>query len=910
LNYQISENISLNMNEPLKILFVEDYISDAELIWREIEKNQIAIIKLLVDNKKEFIDGLETFRPDIIISDYMLPQFDGMSALRIRNELTPMIPFILVTGSINEEVAVECMKAGADDYILKENLSRLGPAVVNSIHKIELLKQKMNAENALRESEERYRILYNDAVVGLYRTNLQGEILIANKTLIRMLGFQTFEELASKNLNGSGYGPSYQRFQFIDQIERDGEVRDLEAIWTCKDGKEIYVKESAKPIRDYEGKIIYYDGIVEDITKRKKAEEDLGESQKLIEGILNAIPVRVFWKDINLVYLGCNTIFAQDAGFDEPKDIIGKNDYQLVWRDQADLYRTDDWEVIKAGNPKFHIEETQTTPEGKTITLLTSKVPLFHSNGEIIGILGNYIDITERKQAEAEIISERSLLRTLIDNLPALIYVKDTYGRKVIANKADFEYVGYENEASVIGKTDVDLFLGKIGSYSFTDDKKVISSGEALLNHEEYFIDKNGVKRWLSSSKIPLFDKVGKVTGLVGIAHDITEIKSNEVELILAKEKAEESDRLKTAFLNNISHEIRTPLNAIVGFAALLGSSELTLDKKKEFVDMIYTSNDQLLSIISGIISLASLEAGQVQIYEVETDLNKLLLNVYEQFLAIQNSTEVSFNYHLGLPDNQSLVLSDPVKLTQILVNLVGNALKFTHKGKVSFGYTITGQKLQFFVEDTGIGIPEEMNEIIFERFMQVDNSPTRKYGGTGLGLSLSKGYVELLGGKIMLTSEPGKGSVFSFTLPYKPVTPAATDNISDYIDSEALITPGKTILVAEDEINNFLLINEILTDLQLKVIRAGNGLEAVNFCSSGNLPDLVLMDIKMPVMDGIEAIKKIKKLNPRLPVIALTAYALEADKKNILLSGCDAYILKPINRQLLLKNLAKYLGK
>jgi signal transduction histidine kinase len=463
-------------------------------------------------------------------------------------------------------------------------------------------------------------------------------------------------------------------------------------------------------------------------------------------------------------------------------------------------------------------------------------------------------------------------------------------------------------------------------------------------------VNPEGQGIWLLTSKVPLYNQDGKITGLIGIGHDITkrklaenELKESEIklkkqneeylrlnqvyivvneeltesleriqrinsDLQISKNRAEESDRLKTAFLHNISHEIRTPLNAIVGFSSILSNPDLSVDKKKEFIDIISVSNDQLLSIITGIIALATLEAGQEQITEMETDINLILLNVYEQFLTSRISAEVTFSYHPALPDELALVYTDPVKLMQILVNLVGNALKFTHKGKVRFGYKLIRNRLKFFVEDTGIGIPVEMHEHIFERFRQVDNSATRKYGGTGLGLALSKGYVELLGGSLKLTSQSGKGSLFGFSLPYIPVIKTGKVVNANSKVTKTMLSPGKIILVAEDETNNFLLINELLTNMKLKVIRAKNGLEAVNKCLSGNLPDLILMDIKMPVMDGIEATKRIKKFSPGLPIVALTAYALEVDKKRIFDSGCDDYIEKPIHRKVLFETLIKHL--
>jgi PAS domain S-box-containing protein len=888
------------MNSILRILFVEDYISDAELIWREIEKNKIAFEKLLVDNRKDFLKGLKSFHPDIIISDYSLPQFDGMTALRLRNKLTPLIPFILVTGSINEEVAVECMKAGADDYILKDNLSRLGPAVVNSVKKIALLKQKKDAETALLESEEKFRSLMENSADAIFLADRQGKFVYVNKAVTEMLGY-TSEEMKSKTFIDFALKNSADEYlEIFKQIQIEGKVF-TEIELRKKDGNFVSTDLNSVLLP---GGLVY--GSCRDITERKVAEEILIFNEKRYHNIFENIQDVYYETSIDGMILEVSpSIAILSKGRYQRDDLIGESMYKL-YSDPG--VRQSFLTALKEHGSVNGFEITLDSKDDLPVFCSIAAKISFDTQGRPERIIGSMHDISLRKRAEERIQRDRIMLRTLIDNIPAMIYVKDIECRKVIANVADVKNIGYDREEEVIGKTDLELFPGQTGLRGYADDQKVLSSGKTIIGREEDFIDKNDVRRWLLTTKIPLRDKDGKITGLVGVGHDITERKENEAELILAKEKAEESDRLKTAFLNNISHEIRTPLNAIVGFASVLGNSELPADKKKEFVDIINVSNDQLLSIISGILSLATLEAGQEQINEEETDINQLLLNVYEQFLISHISAEVTLSYHPEMPDDQAFVYTDPVKLMQILVNLVENALKFTQKGKVRFGYTLTGNNLQFFVEDTGIGIPEEMHEYIFERFRQVDNSATRKYGGTGLGLALSKGYVELLGGSMKLTSKSGKGSIFSFTLPYKPVIKTRSDAIADSRVTDITFPPEKTILVAEDENNNFLLISELLTSLKLKVIRAQNGLEAVNICASGNLPDLILMDVKMPVMDGIEAAKLIKENNPGLPIIALTAYAPEVDKKSIQGSGCDAYLEKPIKQQLLYDRLVTYL--
>lgn len=764
------------METELKILMVEDLPSDAELIRHEIIKTGIRFIAHIVETKESYVDALQNFKPDIILSDYSLPLFDGMQALLIRKELAASIPFILVTGSMNEETAVEVMKAGADDYIIKEHITRLGLAIKTAMDKKEIIRSKKEADERLKVLS--HAVEQNPASIII--TDIHGTIEYINPKFTRLTGYS------------------------LDEV--------------------------------------------------------IGTNPRILK-----------------------------SGNTTPEE------YKHIW------------EVITSGR-EWHGEFQNRKKNGEFYFESASISPITDDKGIITHFLAVKEDITHRKRIEEELVWEQYLIHSLLNNIPDNIYFKDLESRFLRINKALAYVFGLDDPLMALGKTDNDYFRTEHSEQAYRDEQEIIRTGKPIVGKEEMEVWFDRPPTWVSTTKMPLRDAKGSIIGTFGISRDITERKKNVEELIKAKEKAEESDHLKTAFLQNISHEIRTPLNAIVGFSSILGDPKLTTDKRKEFINIINKSNDQLLSIITGIIALATLEAGQEQIAEKETDVNQMLLNVYEQFLLNQTSSEVTLSYDAALPDELALVFTDPVKLMQILVNLVGNALKFTHKGNVRFGYTLIGDVLSFFVEDTGIGIPEEMYKIIFERFRQVDNSATRRYGGTGLGLALSKGYVELLGGSIQLTSEIDKGSVFSFTLPYKPVNRTGTEVTTDLKEPKIILPPGKTILVAEDEFNNFLLVNELLTTLKMKVIHAENGLEAVNICATGSSPDLVLMDIKMPVMDGIEATKKIKELYPGLPVVALTAYALEVDIRRIFESGCDDYLEKPINTRLVVEKLSKFL--
>jgi CheY-like chemotaxis protein/nitrogen-specific signal transduction histidine kinase len=392
------------------------------------------------------------------------------------------------------------------------------------------------------------------------------------------------------------------------------------------------------------------------------------------------------------------------------------------------------------------------------------------------------------------------------------------------------------------------------------------------------------------------------------VCRDITDRKHAESELIRSKEKAEESDRLKTAFLHNISHEIRTPMNAIIGFSAMLSEPDLDRASQNSYVDIISQSSNHLLSIVSDIIEISNIEAGILKLSLKKTNINDVATDLHNQFMARATEKNIDLSINAEFKNGESQIWTDVAKLTQVISCLLSNALKFTAAGKITMGYRLNGSYIECFVRDTGIGISKDQFTKIFERFYQVENTISRQYEGTGLGLSIAKAYVELLGGKIWLTSEPGSGTTFMFTIPYLAAEPTLKEDNKTVINDDLKKYENKTVLIAEDEENNFRLVVEFLTGLNLKIIRAENGKEAVDICDSGEDIDLVLMDIKMPVMDGLEATKLLKRKRRLLPVIAQTAFTFESDREKIIGAGCDDYISKPIKKDLLIAMVKKYL--
>jgi signal transduction histidine kinase/ActR/RegA family two-component response regulator len=383
-------------------------------------------------------------------------------------------------------------------------------------------------------------------------------------------------------------------------------------------------------------------------------------------------------------------------------------------------------------------------------------------------------------------------------------------------------------------------------------------------------------------------------------------LKSHLVKIRNAEQKAIDSDRLKTAFLQNISHEIRTPMNSIIGFSQLLRDKGATETEKEDYLEMIAKSSDQLLNIVNEVLDISLIETGNISINKKIVCLNTLLDEIYiSNKPLVKNNIE--FSLIKGLSDPLSTIITDDIKVRQILNNLISNAIKFTDKGHIRFGYSLVNGELEFFTEDTGIGIDPEFHEIIFERFRKIEEESIRLYDGVGLGLAISKGNIGLLNGRLWLESEMGKGSRFFFTIPYEQI--AEEETIKKNIDFNINYLKDLTLLVAEDDEINYLYIKEIFRGSGADVLRAVNGKEAVEMCRSNDKIGILLIDIKMPIMNGYEAIKQIRELRPSLPIIAQTAFALSNEMLKAFNAGSNDYISKPFKKEQLLALVTKQLS-
>lgn len=634
------------VNTDLRVLVLEDSLPDLELI-RELLLDAGYILDLThVENEAEFSEKLKGNSYDIILSDFRLPRFDAFGALEISKRIRPEIPFICVSGSIGEDTAIELLKLGAVDYVLKDKPERLPFAVKRALEEVKEKVAHLKAEQELKESEEKFRnIFHNHTAVKLILDPETGKIVEANQSAAAFYGWS------------------------VDELQK------------------------------------------------------------------------MTLSQINIVSL----------------------------------------EMLKQ----------------------------------------------EMEKAQRQ-------------------------------KKNQFEIKHTKADGSIV---DVEIF------------SSIIDFGGKHFLHT--------------------------------IIHDISDRKKMLAELVIAKEKAEENDKLKSAFINNISHEIRTPLNGILGFGQFLADNNLSPDKRKEYYKIVKESGNRLMNTVTDYMDMALIVSGTMKPNIKEFAIKPLFEEIFEETKSL--SVEKDINFVALIPDEHAdLVINSDRKFLQKILNiLLNNALKFTKEGSIISGYRIVPENIEFFVQDTGSGISPDKLNLIFEIFTQEHTSDTRGYDGSGLGLTIAKGLVKLLGGDITVTSEKGKGSTFTCSIPFDDKQIKNVSTITEV--SGVSKTKKPLVLVVEDDDLNLLYMDSVLEIIGCDRIHAVNGAEAVNHCRQNPEISIVLMDIKMPVMNGIEATKLIREFRPKLPIIAITAYAMTGDERRILEAGGNEYLAKPINKEKLLAVLKKY---
>ena len=717
----------------------------------------------------------------------------------------------------------------------------------------------------------------------VFAHDLDGNILIVNKISSQYTGYSKEELLNLK----------------IKDIDPDSELRnDKEDIWLTLEkvkSKTIISKHIRKDKSEYQAEInINYVLInnepiiiatVNDITDKIKIQKQLENFKRAVEFSTNA--VGMFTPDGKHWY--------QNKAFDELFGDIGdKHPSKLYVNEQIGR---EVFETLMSGK-EWNGEVEMWSKKKKKLHILLRAYAIKDKMNKIEGLVGVHVDITDKKNAEEQLM----LTQFGIDHSQISVFQVDENGNIYYANKYACNQLGYSfEEITKLKIYDIDPTLNKKKWVKH----RGITRKNGVRTIESLHQRKDGTVFPVEVTVNYIEFKNQKVS--FSFVKDISGRKKYEKDMIIAKEKAEESDRLKSAFLANVSHEIRTPMNGILGFAQLLIESKLSELQQNRYLELIQQSGNRMLNILNDLIDISKIESGQIEIKTETVDLENMLENLYEFFMPEAKHRKLEFSFKYNVLNENSVIKTDKVKLNQILSNLIKNALKYTNKGSVEFGVEIVQMKkmkpesfIEFYVKDTGIGIPVELREKIFERFRQGDLVYTKAIEGAGLGLSISKAYVEMLGGKIFLDSMNSNGSIFKFIIPYIPDEKRIILK-SDVKSEKNKI--NKNILIAEDDDNSYLFLSEILTTVGATVYRANNGYEAIDFVLKNDL-DIILMDIKMPELNGFETTQRIKKIK-NIPVIAQTAFTSKEDQKKAKEAGCDDFIIKPINKDILISKIS-----
>ena len=634
----------------------------------------------------------------------------------------------------------------------------------------------------------------------------------------------------------------------------------------------------------------YVLSMFDDISERKRSEETLKKSEERFRTLFENHSVIILLDPDTGNIIDANHAAADFYGWSVEQ--LKQMHIQQITNVSSDEVMVNMDKIRASKQNQFLFRHRRADGSIREVEVFSNKIEL---EGKDI-LYAIIHDVTERILAEHQLHK----LSVVVEQSPAIVVITDPDGNIEYVNPMFVEVTGYSAEEAR-GQNPRILKSGLMSKKVYEELWQTILSG-GVWSGELQNKKKNGEFYWDQAVISAIRNKENVITNFVAVKVDITEQKKIFAELTAAKEKAEESDRLKSAFLANISHEIRTPMNGILGFAQLLKEPHLTGEEETEYIDLIQKSGERMLNLINNLINISRIEAGETMLQESETPVNELMRDLYAFFKPEIDKKGLRLNLKTGLPDNDSVIETDSGKLIQILTNLIQNALKFTSSGEIDFGYNRSNSTLEFYVIDTGIGIAADMKEKIFDRFHQVDYTLTRTQEGSGLGLSISQAYVEMLGGTIRIESREGWGSEFYFTLPYRP-TFLQQKPIPSPVNQKPIITaPFITILIAEDDAVSRLLLKKNLTDENINTLFAVNGKEAVEMVQQHQEINIVLMDIRMPVMNGFDTTRVIKELRPDLPVIVQTAFTSKDEKDKSHEAGCDGYITKPINKVELLE--------
>jgi PAS domain S-box-containing protein len=808
-------------------------------------------------------------------------------------------------------------------------------------------RRKSIAEQSLRKAEEKYRNIFESALEGIFETSASGQSLTANPALAKMMGYDSPDEVTSsiRDTGNQVWVDAAERLEYVQLLEKQGVVLNYECRFRRKDGTTIWVSMNTRRVSGPDGKTLFYSGFIEDITERKRAEEAIRKSEAKYRSLHESMMDGFVSVSLDGTIREYNDSYREMTGY--ASDELVKLTYHDItpekWHDcEREII---EGQVLARGYSEVYEKEYR-KKDGSVFPVELRTFLLKDEAGGNSGMWAIVRDITDRKRAEKALRESEEKFRQVAENVGDFIWEIDASGLYQYTSPSVEKILGFRPDELIGKKHFYDLFVPEEREDLKAAALKAFAAKESFRAFPNANVSKEEKIVHLETSGTPVLDAFGILIGYRGADTDVTERKQAEgvlrkyhehleemirertEELVVAKEHAEAANQAKSAFLANMSHELRTPLNSILGAGQLLNRDRDFPPAKREFLDIISQSGGHLLELINDVLEISKIEAGRLTLVSTTFDLHRFLgdLERIVRHRANEKGLKLIFEREPGLPRH---IQSDERKLRQVLVNLIGNAIKFTEKGRVTLRVMRKKSRdpaqdsplcLAFEIEDTGIGIAPEDSEKIFEPFMQANPDGARAMEGSGLGLTLSRSFVRLLGGDITLRSEVGKGTAILFDIAARSAEHAEVRSKADSGQVMGLADgqPRYTVLVADDNRESRMLIRRLLEPAGFDMVEAVNGQEAIEIYKARR-PDMILMDLRMPVMDGHEAAGLIRDEEAksrgescgeaRVAIIGFTAQILGSEKPSEPTSLFDGFVQKPFQAQEIFQVLKKHLG-
>ena len=758
---------------------------------------------------------------------------------------------------------------------------------------------RKRAEQAVQQVQRRYQDIFERISEGIFQTSLDGRLLLANPALARMLGYASPEELLSEvqDVARQIYARPADRDRYLRIMLEEGEVRDFELEAVRKDGEHIWLSISSRWLFDEARGMRIIEGTCQDITQRKRAEEALRESMELFVSAFDHAPIGMALVATDGRWLRVNPSLCRMLGYSE-RELLGMTFQDITHPEDLELDLQHMRQVLEGEIEQYEMEKRYYHKHGSIVWALLSVSLVRDLDGQPLYFVSQIQDITQRKEIERAITESEERYRRLVEAFPDLIAIVQD-GRVAYVNPAGARMLGAQDPQELVGRSVLEFVHPERRGEVAAQIASIGEGGPPPDSIEERFITLDGREIYAEVKVVPTSHKDRPASQI--IARDITESRRVAEELRRARDQAIEASRLKSEFVANMSHEIRTPLNAIIGMTELLQDTPLS-ERQREFVQTIQTSSQSLLSIINDILDFSKIEAGKMVLEEVDFDLVSLVEGTSEMLAGAARGKGISLMTFVD-PTIPRTLIGDPARLRQVLLNLLSNAVKFTEQGEVLLRVlphraADSEVELLFEVRDTGIGIDSAHLGKLFQPFTQADASTTRRYGGTGLGLTISKTLVELMGGTIWAESQPGVGSTFRFTARFKVAAMERSPT------QQLVLPPDLRVLVVDDQAAHRQILRSYLESWHMRCEEAADGAQAMEKAQREHF-DLAILDLLLPDTDGFDLAQQLRRLSPSTKLVLLTAHHEQGQGERAVDAGFSAYLLKPIRQSHLMDVLA-----